>query len=41
MKTLAYIVLTVGVMAAVLVLGFAGDRFRPFRFIWTNRLPMP
>lgn len=30
MKTLVYIVLTVGVMAVVLVLGFAGDQFGPF-----------
>ena len=30
MKTLAYIVLTVGVMALVLLLGFAGDQFGPF-----------
>lgn len=30
MKTIAYIVLTVGVMAVVLTLGFAGDRFGPF-----------
>ena len=30
MKTLAYIVLTIGVMAIVVVLGFAGDQFGPF-----------
>lgn len=30
MKTLTYIVLTLGVMAIVIVLGFAGDQFGPF-----------
>ena len=29
MKTLSYIILTAGVMAVVVVLGFAGDRFGP------------